>query len=106
MLKERLQRLGLDKRLRDLYKQYERILIPGFLVVGFIFDVITFRTLQIKTNLILLMGYVLLAAGSFSYTHIYDAKPQLSPYRIFSYLRFLAPLTEQISFSVYMTRPP
>lgn len=98
MLKERLQRLGLDRRLKTIYAKYERIFIPGFLLTGFIFDIITFRALNIRTNLWLQLGYVVLCGLALSYTHIYDSLKQIPPLRIFGYLRFLAPFAEQISF--------
>lgn len=96
MLKERLQ--NLDKRLRATYKRYERFLIPGFLVVGFIFDVITFRTLQIRTNLQLQLAYLVLAAVAFCYIQIYDSRNQPPRFALLAYARFLAPFAEQISF--------
>lgn len=98
MLKERLQRLGLDRRLKEIYKRYERFFIPGFLVVGFAFDVVTFRSLQMSANLKLQLFYVLLAAIAFSYSPIYDALKHPPKWVLFSYLRFLAPFAEQISF--------
>lgn len=98
MLKERLQRLGLEKRLRAIYERYERFLIPGFLVSGFVLDVITFRALNIRTNLGLQTGYVVMAGLALSYIHIYDSLKQIPPLRIFGYIRFLAPFALQISF--------
>ena len=97
MLKERLQRLGLDLRLRAIYEKYERFLIPGFLVSGFVLDIITFRTLNIRTNLELQTMYAILCGLALSYTHIYDALKQPPKLAVFGWLRFLAPFAEQLS---------
>lgn len=97
MLKERWQRLGLDRKLRALYEKYERVFIPTFLVVGFILDVVTFRALQIKTTLELLGIYVLVAGLTLLYTHIYDARPQPPQSVLLTYTRYLMPFAAQIS---------
>lgn len=97
MLKERLQRLGLDRRLKALYEKYERVFIPTFLVIGFIADIVTFRTLQLDTNLALLGAYLVMTAGLLVYTFTYDAYPQPPASRILKYLRFFAPFILQIT---------
>ncbi len=103
MFKDKLQSFGLDKRLKAIYTKYERLLIPGFLVVGFIFDVITFKALDIRTALQLLFGYVVMAGLVLVYIHIYDARSEPSRWRIWSYLRFLAPLALQLSFGALLS---
>jgi len=103
MLKERLQRLGLERRLKAIYEKYERVLIPGFLVVGFIFDIITFQALQIGTALKLLMAYAFMAGLMLIFIQLYDARKEPSKYVIMSYARFLAPFAAQISVGALLS---
>jgi hypothetical protein len=102
MLKERWQKLGIDRRLKAIYEKYERILIPGFLVVGFNFDVVTFRTLEVAVTLQLLFVYAIVAGLTLAYIHIYDARQDHKKV-VFGYLRFLAPLVSQISFGALLS---
>lgn len=103
MLRKKWEQLGLDKHLRELYKKYEQILIPGFLVVGFLGDIFTFQTLQIRTTLWLLFGYLLLAAGSMIYLYWFDAHLKSPHTSIWSYLRFIAPFAIQYSFGALLS---
>ncbi len=103
MLKEKWQQLGLEKRLRAIYGKYERFFVPGFLVIGFIFDVVTFRTLQMRTTLQLLMAYSVMVGSVLAYTHIYDARKTPPKFALFSYLRFAAPFAGQISVGALLS---
>lgn len=103
MLKEGSSRFRLDRHLRTIYKKYERFLIPSFLVSGFVLDVVTFRTLQIITTLWLQLGYAALAGVAICFTHVFDARPHLTSSKILSYLRFLAPLAEQVAIGALLS---
>ncbi|MEK7183409.1 MAG: DUF2914 domain-containing protein [Patescibacteria group bacterium] len=103
MLRAQLQRLGLDRRLKAIYERYERVLIPAFLVIGFIFDVITFRTLQIDTALKLLLAHAIVAGLMLIFIQLYDARKEPSKYVVVSYARFLAPFAAQISIGALLS---
>ncbi|MFZ2682080.1 MAG: DUF2914 domain-containing protein [Patescibacteria group bacterium] len=103
MLKRHWDRLGLDKRLRAIYTKYERLFIPGFLVVGFVFDIITFRTLQINTTLRLLFVYAVGIILMIAYIHLYDDRPKPPKSVILNYLRFLASFATQIAMGALLS---
>ncbi|MBP9827840.1 DUF2914 domain-containing protein [Patescibacteria group bacterium] len=103
MIRAKLQELQLDKHLRALYKKYEQILIPGFLVFGFLGDIFTFQALQIATTLKLLFGYLVLAAASMVYLYWFDAHKKEAHPAILIYLRFAAPLAIQLSFGALLS---
>jgi hypothetical protein len=96
MLKDKLQRLGLDRRLKLLYEKYERVFIPTFLVLGFVTDIVTFRTLKLDTNLTLLSAYLFIIAGAFVYVYTYDAYTKPPTWKLLKYVRFALPFVTQI----------
>lgn len=100
MLKESLR---LDKKLRAFYEKHERLLVPGLLVSGFIFDVITFRTLSMKTTMQFLGVYAILAAVALLYVNIFDGRKTPGGWAIFRYLRALAPYVIQLTFGALLS---
>ncbi len=84
------------KQLKEFYAQYERYLIPGALVVGFVTDVLTFRFLNFPLAMTLLAGHLTLIGANIFIINLYEAKKIAG--KFFSYWRVLAPLLLQYSF--------
>ncbi len=84
------------KALKKFYEKYERYLIPGALVFGFITDVLTFRFINFTAAMILLAGHLVFIGTNITIINFYEAKRIAG--KFFSYWRVLAPLFLQYSF--------
>jgi len=56
------------------YKKHERTLMPATLVVGFIIDVVTFRTIQLQCALLVLFVHIFVVIAAIAYINISDQK--------------------------------
>ncbi len=84
------------RKLRNFYNRYERYLIPGALIFGFVTDVLTFRFINFTAAMILLAGHLVFIKTNISIINLYEAKKITG--KFFSYWRVLAPLFLQYSF--------
>jgi len=84
------------RKLKRFYEKYERYLIPGALIFGFITDVLTFRFINFTAAMILLGGHLFFIGTNISIINFYEVK-KISG-KFFSYWRVLAPLFLQYSF--------
>jgi hypothetical protein len=85
-------------RLKSFYEKYERLFVPGFLLLGFLFDVLTFKSLQIEQTFLLLGAYAIAAAFSVFYIIIYDGR-NVPPHRkILKWIRLAMPVVSSITF--------
>ncbi len=84
------------RKLKNFYNRYERWLIPGALIFGFITDLLTFRLINFTTAIILLLFHLSFIGINISIINLYEAKKIAG--KIFSYWRVLAPLFLQYSF--------
>ena len=75
------------KTFRKWLKQYEQYVIPAMLLLGVVFDFVTFQTLKIETTLTVLGIYLVVAAGliALSYTNKKHALTLLSPVTQFTF---------------------
>lgn len=72
--------------------------MPLTLFLGFVLDVVTFRTIDILTSFILLWIYIVLVGVSIAIINIHDARLFRPPGKFISYVRLAAPLVLQFSF--------
>ncbi len=84
------------KKLREFYIRYERYLIPGALIFGFITDALTFHLINFTMVSFLLLFHLIFIGVNISIINLYEIK-KISG-RFFSYWRILAPLFLQYSF--------
>lgn len=84
------------KRLKEFYERYERYLIPGALIFGFVTDVLTFRFINFTSAMVLLLFHLFFIGVNITVINFYEAKKIAG--KIFSYWRVLAPLFLQYSF--------
>ncbi len=84
------------KKLKQFYNRYERYLIPGALIFGFLTDVLTFRFINFNLAMILLAGHLFFIGANIVVINFYEAKLIFG--KFFSYWRVLAPLFLQYSF--------
>ncbi len=84
------------KALKKFYEKYERLLIPGALVFGFITDVATFRFLNFPLAMSLLAFQLFFVGINITVINFYESKKIAG--KFFSYWRILAPLFLQYSF--------
>ncbi len=90
------KRMSKLRKLKNFYNRYERYLIPGALIFGFITDVLTFRLINFTVAMILLAGHLFFIKANISVINLYEAKKVAG--KFFSYWRILAPLFLQYSF--------
>ncbi len=90
-------------RLKKLYKKYERVLIPGVLIIGVAADFITFRTISIKSAFIILALYWLAAGISIAFIQ-HKKHFGLNEEKTFiKYYKVLAPLIIQFTFGATLS---
>jgi len=53
----------LDHRLKSAFEKHQRLLVPGLLLLGFLVDVLTFRSLQMRTMFVLLGVHAVVATA-------------------------------------------
>jgi hypothetical protein len=90
------------RKLKKLYEKYERILIPGMLVVGLLVDFVTFRSIELETAFVLLIGHVLLAGLTMTFINFHDSR-KLGHGKLLRYIRLAAPLVLQFSFGALLS---
>jgi len=84
------------RKLKQFYNRYERYLIPGALIFGFVTDVLTFHLINFTSAMILLFLHLLFIGINIGVINFYEAKKITG--KFFSYWRVLAPLFLQYSF--------
>lgn len=55
------------RRIKQFYKQYERLLVPGVLLFGVVVDFVTFRTIQVQYAFLLLGAHWVVAGLTISF---------------------------------------
>lgn len=102
-MKEQIKKLTRYHQIKALYEKYERILMPATLVSGTALDFVTFKTIQIKTSLLLFVIYFIVAGFAIAFLHLYDAKPLLQKVGGLRYLRLICPLIIQLTFGALLS---
>ncbi len=82
--------------IKDFYNKYERYLIPGALVFGFVTDILTFRFLNFPLAMSLLAFHLIFIGSNITVINLYESKKIAG--KFFSYWRVGAPLFLQYSF--------
>ena len=95
--------LSTYKKYLALYKRHERKIIPGMLVLGFLVDVVTFRSIEIRATFIILFIHLVLLAGAIGYILVYDYALSEHEFKALGYGRLLAPLAMQFSFGALLS---
>lgn len=84
------------RRLREVYSRYERLLIPGALLLGFLVDIIFFAFIDFDFAIFALSIHLAVAALSIAFINFYEDGVLRG--RFFNYLRFIAPSILQFTF--------
>ncbi|HZZ99169.1 MAG TPA: DUF2914 domain-containing protein [Candidatus Paceibacterota bacterium] len=82
------------QRVKALYKEYERVLMPALIAWGFIFHYITFRIISVTDILYLVFDYLILATLTIFFIDLYDQGLIREKFR---YVRLFAPLLLQFT---------
>lgn len=92
------------RAVKRVYSRHERLLVPGMLLVGVLVDVITFRTIDVNTALLLLGIYAAFAGLVIGFMHWYDSSKRLieKPTGL-GYVRVAAPLVVQFLFGALLS---
>ena len=61
------------QKTKDLYRRYERVLLPATLFFGFAADYVTFKHIRVSASLTVLLVYFVLAGVAIAFTRYYDA---------------------------------
>lgn len=104
MILDRLRQIRESKRLKAFYARNERVLVPGFLFVGFLFDLFTYRTLRPSTTFLVLGIYTIVAAGAIVYSNAFDARGTLPIPPVMTRLRLAVPLIVQFVFGALLSQ--
>ncbi len=92
------------RALKRLYARYERVMVPGMLLVGVLVDVLTFRTISVSTAFIVLGVYAVIAGMVIAFMHWYDSdKKLIEKPTALGYLRLVAPLIVQFTFGALLS---
>jgi len=89
--------------MKQLYKKYERFLVPAFLLGGFVVDIITFRYVDIKTVFTVLIAYSIIAGCAMLFLHNRGAYQLALKNKFIRYVRLLAPLALQFTFGALLS---
>lgn len=103
MIKDAIQNLSYYKKAKDFYNKYERWSIPAFLLLGFIVDVITFKSLDVLVAFMFLGVHLLIAGVAIAYINIFDEKWFHTSGKIRTTLRWVAPFAMQFSFGALLS---
>lgn len=87
---------------KDFYFKYERLLMPGTLLIGFIVDYITFTSVNIRTAFTVLIIYWLGAGLSIIFMHYYDEGLILVMREKLRYVRLFSPFLLQFFFGALL----
>lgn len=92
------------QKLKSVFQQYERFLIPGMLLFGFLLDLVTFKALNINTAFLLLGVHVTLVGLAIAFLNSFDERIlRTNPKHPLRYLRLLAPLALQFSMGALLS---
>ncbi len=92
------------RALKALFAKHERRLVPAMLLIGFLVDVVTFRTIQTSTAFAILGVYTVLAGVMIAYMHRFDAHRKLIEQPTMGgYVRLAAPLVVQFTFGALLS---
>jgi len=103
MIVERIKRTSPYLRLKAFYEKYERVLIPGTLVLGLIIDFLTFHSVRVETFLKLLTAYLVVAGALIAFMHIYDARWEAKTGEWLRYVRVAVPILIQFAFGALLS---
>jgi hypothetical protein len=90
-------------RLKQFVETYERAILPGVLILGFVFDVVAFQTLDIRTKFILWAVYIIVAAMAIVFGFVYDVKSKAADYTVLRYMRLAMPPLLQFTFGALLS---
>jgi len=88
---------------KKFFEKYERILVPGTLVLGVLVDFVTFKNIQLKTAFIILFVYLFTAGLAITFINIYEDKLKQKQSIILRYLRLATPLVIQFTFGALLS---
>lgn len=91
------------KKTKLFFKKYERILIPSMLLIGFLADFITFKTIKIQTAFTILGVYLVVVGVLIVFINIHDTNKNKVEITIFKYARLIAPLIVQLMFGALLS---
>jgi len=98
-MKDKILELIRYRKIKHWYEKYERILIPGTLILGIIFDAITFSSINTNTAFLLLLIYLGIAGIVIIFANAYDQ----GYLRWLRYLRLASPLIVQFTFGALLS---
>lgn len=101
----RIKRVLRFQALKRWYAKYERFSVPAMLLVGFVIDVITFRSINPRAAFTLLGVHTLIAGGTIAFMHWYDKRRRMMQHATdqVAYVRVIAPLVVQFTFGALLS---
>lgn len=91
------------KKIKKWYEKYERWLIPGSLVVGFIVDAVTFQSINLELAFTFLFFYLLISLATITFIHFYDEGLVSQESTILEYIKLFAPIIIQYTFGALLS---
>ncbi len=90
-------------RAKAFYEKYEAAFMPTMLLLGTVFDAITFRTLSIETTFTLQAAYLVIAGACLVYSHVYDGREWAVKGKVLGYLRVAVQPVIQFTFGALLS---
>ncbi len=103
MLKETIDKLPYVKRMRAMYARHERAMVPAVLLFGFIFDIFTFKSIDVNTAFLLLGVHLVIVMLSILFVNFCDIRWKDSTSNILNKLRLFSILLMQFSFGALLS---
>jgi hypothetical protein len=91
------------KKTKKFLKKYERFLVPGMLLIGFLGDFVTFRLINVKTAFLLLSFHLIAVGILIIFINLHDTYRSRESLRIFRYARLVAPYIVQLMFGALLS---
>ncbi len=98
-MKERIKQWIRYEQWKRFFERYERIFVPGVLILGVVVDFVTFRSISIGSTFLILGGHLCLAVLSIILLNGKETKRG----KMVSYARLISPLILQFSFGALLS---
>ena len=89
--------------IKNFYIKYERLIMPAFLVLGFVLDAITFKAIDINTTFLLLSVHAVIVGFCIVYLRFRAERWQEKEGRVLNYGDIVAPVLMQFSLGALLS---
>lgn len=88
---------------KNFYTKYERLIMPAFLVLGFVLDAITFKAIDVNTTFLLLSVHAVIVGLCIAYLRFRAERWQAKEGKVLNYGDIVAPVLMQFSLGALLS---